>query len=207
MSSEQTQLKILDAASSLFSQQGLRRTTTRQIAKKAGVNIATLHYHFGDKDALYQAVLTKALEERHDVWVPDPQASLAERLESWIRFLTFACMGSQGPEYDTLNQIMAKEMSEPTEFVHIILDNLILPKMTALNSIVREHLGPGPTEDEITRISFGIVSQVMVYHQNRPMAHALFPQMTSYSEADLEQVVQHASKASFLMLEGFRLAF
>lgn len=49
--------KILRAAGKLFGQYGFHGTTTRMIASEVGVDISTLHYHWGDKGDLYEGVL------------------------------------------------------------------------------------------------------------------------------------------------------
>jgi TetR/AcrR family transcriptional regulator, regulator of cefoperazone and chloramphenicol sensitivity len=49
--------RILDAARRIFGEYGFHGTTTRMIAKEVGIDISTLHYHWGDKKDLYQAVV------------------------------------------------------------------------------------------------------------------------------------------------------
>ena len=51
----QTRARILSAATAAFAESGAAGTSTRTIAAAAGVSLATLHHHFGTKDALYQA--------------------------------------------------------------------------------------------------------------------------------------------------------
>ncbi len=41
--------KILDAAEQLFAEHGFKETSLRTITSKAGVNLASVNYHFGDK--------------------------------------------------------------------------------------------------------------------------------------------------------------
>ncbi len=48
----ETRDQILEAARKALIREGYERITTRRIAEEAGVNIATLHYHFGTKEAL-----------------------------------------------------------------------------------------------------------------------------------------------------------
>lgn len=55
--SADTRKRILDAASEAFSEGGYNGTSIRQIVAKAGTNLASVNYHFGNKDALYEAVL------------------------------------------------------------------------------------------------------------------------------------------------------
>jgi len=54
---DQTREKILGAADHLFGALGFDATTTRDIAAQCGVNKALIHYHFGTKDDLLEALL------------------------------------------------------------------------------------------------------------------------------------------------------
>ena len=57
---EETRREILRAAGEAFAASGFVGATTRAVAARAGVNVATLHYHFGSKEGLYRAVLADA---------------------------------------------------------------------------------------------------------------------------------------------------
>src|SRR4051812_18976773 len=52
-----TRARIVDAAMSLFAERGYAGVSTRQLGRRAAVNIATLNYHFGGKQQLYEAVV------------------------------------------------------------------------------------------------------------------------------------------------------
>jgi AcrR family transcriptional regulator len=57
-----TEARILDAAVLLFSQQGYNGTSTREIARLADVNEASLFRHFARKQDLFWAALRSRLE-------------------------------------------------------------------------------------------------------------------------------------------------
>nr|WP_252724382.1 TetR/AcrR family transcriptional regulator [Vibrio hepatarius] len=57
-----TKDKILDVAEALFAEHGFNDTSLRAITSKAGVNLASVNYHFGDKKTLVRAVLNRYLE-------------------------------------------------------------------------------------------------------------------------------------------------
>jgi AcrR family transcriptional regulator len=45
--------KVLKAALSLFSRQGFRATTMRQIARRSGLSVGALYHHFGGKEEIF----------------------------------------------------------------------------------------------------------------------------------------------------------
>lgn len=57
-----TKSRILDAAEELFMEYGFEATSLRLITTAAGVNLAAVNYHFGSKEELFQAVLTRRLD-------------------------------------------------------------------------------------------------------------------------------------------------
>jgi TetR/AcrR family transcriptional regulator len=54
--------RILQAATECFAASGYDGTRIDEIAERAGVNKALLYYHVGDKQALYDAVLTSTID-------------------------------------------------------------------------------------------------------------------------------------------------
>lgn len=57
MAGEERRLQILAVAVRLFSQKGFRGTTTKEIARAAGVSEAMVFRHFATKQELYSAIL------------------------------------------------------------------------------------------------------------------------------------------------------
>ena len=59
-----TRESILDAAEDLFSKHGFYGVTIREVAREAGVDTALVHYYFGAKRGLFDAVFLR----RAEVW-------------------------------------------------------------------------------------------------------------------------------------------
>ena len=74
--SPDTKTRILDAAELLFMEHGYEATSLRQLTAAAGVNLASVNYHFGSKDVLFQAVLTRRLDPMNQ-----ERIALLEKLE------------------------------------------------------------------------------------------------------------------------------
>lgn len=63
MESSSTPQRILDAAEQLFAEHGFDGVSLRQITTLAGVELALANYHFGPKQALFVAVITRRADE------------------------------------------------------------------------------------------------------------------------------------------------
>ena len=55
--SERSRSQVLEAALSLFSHQGYRATSMRDIAARAGVSTGNVYHHFRDKEAIFQELI------------------------------------------------------------------------------------------------------------------------------------------------------
>lgn len=60
--------RLLHSGLRLFAQQGFTKTSTRELAEAAGVNVASISYYFGDKAGLYRAVFMEPLGPRAAAW-------------------------------------------------------------------------------------------------------------------------------------------
>ena len=74
--SADTKTRILDVAEQLFMEHGFEATSLRSLTAAAGVNLAAVNYHFGSKEELFQAVLTRRLDPMNQ-----ERIELLERVE------------------------------------------------------------------------------------------------------------------------------
>lgn len=71
-----TRERILDAAEALFVEHGFEATSMRMITGRAGVNLASVNYHFGSKEALIHEVFRRRL-----AWLNHERLGALDRLE------------------------------------------------------------------------------------------------------------------------------
>ena len=85
--SAETRSRIIEGALHTVENEGIEAVRTRKIAEMAGVNLATLHYHFESKEALLLAVLDSLIEEMVGQFRSkiDENASDEDRVENLIR--------------------------------------------------------------------------------------------------------------------------
>ena len=68
MTRTDTRARTLDAAERLFFSNGIATTGVDAVAREAGVSVVTLYKHFGSKDGLLGAVLSRRLAAWDEVW-------------------------------------------------------------------------------------------------------------------------------------------
>lgn len=76
MAANGTRERILDVAEDLFARQGISGTSLRALTRAAEVNLAAVHYHFGSKEALLDAVV-----ERRAAPLNEERLAALERVE------------------------------------------------------------------------------------------------------------------------------
>ncbi|MBA3316881.1 MAG: TetR/AcrR family transcriptional regulator [Gemmatimonadales bacterium] len=85
---QETRDRILDAAHIVFTRKGTASSRTQEIAAQAGVNKALVHYYFGTKAALADAIFARALGTlmpRIFGILADPDRSIEEKVPAIVR--------------------------------------------------------------------------------------------------------------------------
>ena len=172
----ETRARLLEAGAELFAAQGFHGTTVREIAERAGVNLAAGHYHFGSKRDLYLEVFRAHFgrvrdELRQRGAAPDP-AQLAHLspqeaaivLRERIRAMLDQVMATSPPIAPLL---MQREMTDPTEALPVIVREFIRPMTEELEAIVAR-LAPDLDEIDVTRSAMSIVGQALFYQFAKP---------------------------------------
>ena len=105
MKGDERREQILRTAVSLFSQRGFKGTTTKEIARAAGVSEAMVFRHFENKDALYGAILdTKNCQDGVHRFPWEENEKLQQAIEQKDDFAVFYNIA-----FDALNKHQADE--------------------------------------------------------------------------------------------------
>jgi TetR/AcrR family transcriptional regulator len=112
--SETTRSAILDAAESVFVERGFAATAMTEIASRAGVTKSLIHHHFGSKDALWQEVKHRRLQDYAEMQLrnmsgdPDPD-QFADSIRRHFHFL------QDNPEWVRLSSWINMEEQRSSE--------------------------------------------------------------------------------------------
>ena len=198
-----TRTQILEAAGEVFASVGFRDATVREICHRAGVNIAAVNYHFGDKENLYTEVLrysqAKSIEKYPPLLNVGPAASPEEKLRAFIHSLLLRVFEKGSIAWH--GKIMSREMVDPTGALDAIIEEKIRPMAEQLRIIVAEIL-QRPASDEVVRLcGFSIVSQCVFYHHCRPVLMRLYPDQPPLDTVGAARLADHITRFSLAALK------
>ncbi len=202
--SADTPRRLLEAAGEVFAEEGFRRATIQQICRRAGANIAAVHYHFGDKERLYAAVIEYADRCAREHPPRDgglaPAAKPEERLRAHVESFLSRLLDQGRPAWHA--KLMAREMIDPTA----ALDRLAREKMRAnheqLAAIVRSLMGPKAPPHTVRLCVLSIVGQCVFYRHSAPVIARLYPDLVPAEE--VARIADHVTRFSFAAIRGLR---
>ncbi|TVQ87055.1 MAG: TetR/AcrR family transcriptional regulator [Chromatiaceae bacterium] len=189
-----TRERLLTAALEVFAERGYEAATIREICGRADANVAAVHYHFGDKRRLYEAIFSNlfdTLRARRTAFLP-PEAPPEERLRVYIRALfeeIFTC-GGDTDRQDQLSTIYLQEMVRPTEALERIVSEYLEPDARELYGIVAELLDTRPDDALSIDCAASIVGQILYYYHAGPLIACLHPDRAPTAERIDELVEQ-----------------
>jgi AcrR family transcriptional regulator len=187
--------RLLDAALALFAELGFAKTSTREIAQAAQVNIASISYYFGDKQGLYKAVFTDPRSNPHvpPESITDASISLQQALQRLMS--SFLEPLKQGHLMQHCMKLHFREMLEPTGIWQEEIDSNIKPAHAALVNVLCRHLGLAKADNDIHTLAFSISGLGVMLHIGCDVVTTIRPQLVA-SPAALDRycdrLVAHA---------------
>jgi len=198
--------RLLDKAEILFAQRGYHAVTVREITKAATCNLASVNYHFGNKKNLYLDVFRFR-------WVPRAKGlqkffrdslSTKEVSAPAVVIQALARAFLEGPLSDEARQrhfqLMAREMSQPTEAFEFVANHVMQPFFNELADMF-ETFVPGELPRE--RLVLKIISIFsIVLHFNFARTAVAHISGREYDPSFRAQLIEHIVDFSLAGLNG-----
>ncbi len=164
--------RLLAAAEEIFADYGYEGASVRAICSRAGVNVAGVNYHFGDKEHLYIETVKRAHScMAHDLPHAEPPGlTPRQQLEGFIRGMV---PQMHAPARPSAMKLMMREMAHPGKATGVVVDEFIRPLAYRLQQILRELL-PHLDEPRLLMTGFSVIAQCLYYRQNRPVSELIF---------------------------------
>lgn len=170
---EGTRAALIAAGLALFGAKGFAATSTREVAARAGTNVASIAYHFGGKDGLRHACGEEVARRIGAVigaptlpgaLSPDAaEARLEKMLRAMVSFVT------QSAEAGGLVAFVMRELNEDGPVLDRLYAAFLEPKHRELCALWEFATG-APAESARTRLSvFAILGQVIYFRIGAPV--------------------------------------
>lgn len=203
---DDTRSRLLKAAVRVFAERGYEGATVREICRAAGVNIALVNYHFGDKLELYIEVIRFAIDAEAKMELvnraldrnADPCDALREIVTGGIERL----LGERG-QFGLHLRFLMNELAQPTAAASRVADECFRPFYDRIRSVVGRILNL-PVDHQTTRLcTHSVMGQVAHYCQARPMLQRLWPEM-KFNAEQRKLVANHIVDFSLAYLRSQR---
>ncbi len=175
--------RLLDAALQLFAERGYAKTSTREIAKAANVNISAISYYFSDKAGLYRAVFNDPRTN------PNVDPAIFEEEGANLRSVlmkmicTFIDPLKQGAMVETCMKLHFREMLEPTGLWMEEIDTVIKPSHDGLVRLLCRYLEISKADDDVHRLAISITGLVISLMISGDVIQAIRPSLIARPKA------------------------
>ncbi|NDV25525.1 CerR family C-terminal domain-containing protein [Desulfovibrio sp. JC010] len=170
---EETREKLVDVGLQLFAMNGFNGVSMRNLASEAEVNLATVGYHFGGKQGLYEAVIREIIRFREEfmpgVSVVREQIKRVESGEiSKEEMVTwFFRSQMEGILSDPITiwgiMLINREMAAPSEVYPLLDEEFFEPAIQAMNLLLKAAMPEGSSYTEIMTVGTALIGIVLKF--------------------------------------------
>jgi AcrR family transcriptional regulator len=148
MAFEQRQKLIIGQVRELFAHKGLEGSTTRELARAAGVSEGLLFKHFPTKEALYKAMLDSIEKELpqevgRTMDLPPSTATLIAIVHSLVSMF----LSAHPEEMDDMARMYLRSLAGDGEFARVLLKKPYEELIPRLEESIRAAIDSGDIED------------------------------------------------------------
>lgn len=175
MTADEPRKRLIEAGLDLFGQLSFDGASTRMLAERAQVNLASIKYYFGGKEGLYLAVADHIVEQVNGLFGPrlaEVQEALKKEPLSREQSFHLLCKLMEffitsflaRPQTDKWLTIIVREQLCPTEAFGILFEGFMRPLAEALFGLAARIMGRGPDDLEVRLRVYAIMGEIQMFH-------------------------------------------
>jgi TetR/AcrR family transcriptional regulator, regulator of cefoperazone and chloramphenicol sensitivity len=161
--SSERKRRVLEVACRLFARRGFDGAHVREICKLAGVNIASICYHFRDKQGIYEAVQAEARERLSHkskgtvaAWY---DITPEEKLQAIIESLFARLRGDSA----WIAHLLIRELIDGTKTSKGTVSEGLGDDLALLESTIRDAVGPKAEVNTVRLDALNVLAQCVFY--------------------------------------------
>ncbi len=202
--------RLIAAGGRLFAERGYDGVSTRQLARRAKVNLSAITYHFGGKQALYRAVFQRIVEDLAPVRgrliaevragiaaaAGDP-AKLAAVAAGLVRSIVEAVTAMEAPRWRM--QLMLREVGAPSGAFDLVMAEHVVPVHDAIGALIAAATGKAEDDPRTRLMTHGVLMLCLQYGFQEPVVLRRLG-WTDLSAANVEEIVAVVADSVAAML-------
>lgn len=193
---ELTRMRLLEAAGPIFAAEGFHWAKIRDICARAGANVASVNYHFGDKLGLYTEVLRYSIAAAGidpNLTANASGISPEARLRGFVRMILDCVFNSSRPAWHM--KLVLQEMSHPTPAMDEFVKEFIRPRYEILCDLIGSLTGQRAKARVTQLCAHSVVGQARHYLIANTVIGAIWPELT-FTPKDLDEIADHITAFS-----------
>lgn len=181
---EETRWRLLQAATEVFAEVGYHAATTREICKRAAVNLASIHYYYGDKAELYREVFRLPFLDECNTFVTldIDKVPLQQALHAFYNWF-FPSVAEEDPMTKLFMRLHAREEAEPSGVLGDAMMQAYRPNNEKMQALLCRELGLKKVDAEVDRLTFALLGLATVYFHNRLAVDTFVPHLVEGQKA------------------------
>ena len=201
---EETRWRLLQAATEVFAEVGYHAATTREICKRADVNLASIHYYYGDKAELYREVFRLPFFDECNTFVTldIDKAPLQQALHAFYSWF-FPSVAEEDPMTKLFMRLHAREEAEPSGVLGDAMLQAYRPNHEKMQALLCRELGLKKVDVEVDRLTLALVGLATVYFHNRTAVDTFAPQLVDGQKAQ-ELMAERLAEYAAALIEADR---
>jgi AcrR family transcriptional regulator len=185
---------ILKVAMELFAEKGFEGSSIRDLAARAGVNVAMVNYYFGSKEKLFESMVTKNATYTRgmlDDIAKNPALKPLEKIDAIIDVYVSRLFTNR-----VFHRVIHQEiMLSQRESLQQSIVDIISPNTVIIKTIVEDGIREGVFRDAdpplVIATIIGTVNQVLL---SRQMCNKLLNRESSYMPYDDPDFIDRVSR-------------
>lgn len=211
--SSSTREKIFEVAGPVFAEKGFQGTTVRELCDKAGVNVASINYYFGDKQNLYSELVRHAqrrCEAQHPLPQWDNETAPERRLYDMVLTLLEQLSVAETAPWEV--QLLMREVLNPSRGGVEVAEEYFTPFFKILLDVIESMTPTSLSLNHLAKIGLSVLSQCLIYRygsetiakiapsvlgvEGKPDVETLAQQITNFSIAGIKNIEPIAAPES-----------
>ena len=201
---EETRWRLLQAATEVFAEVGYHAATTREICKRAEVNLASIHYYYGDKAELYREVFRLPFLDECNTFVTldVDKVPLQQALHAFYSWF-FPSVAEEDPMTKLFMRLHAREEAEPSGVLGDAMMQAYRPNHEKMHALLCRELGLKKADAELDRLTFALLGLATVYFHNRLAVDTFVPHLVNGQKAQ-ELMSERLTEYATALIEAER---